>query len=696
MAFVRGYLSATGARVRLEGDDLLSATLPDGTTARYTTTLARADAQTRLLAPGDSELARMLDEASHHARLTWLRLPRSGDPVQMVRGLLVAPETGCTRCSREEAASETLASTPGVAGIALCATCPAREGKTVLAGASKLRSVTISREWEALGIELTHRLSARDRGGRTVERLRVARDVASGRVIEPLSLEQAESAHAGDPATVDGDVRKAAAAAIERIQETIQAALEAAGIFLRQRAGDAYRARVAEVRATHERLRRDQPQAARAIVAGMERDLAALAEVHGVDVHATLESVCLIATPMAEAHVRLANGAELPLIVDLGRRCALSFSGAEPAAIAPTTPARKPRQPVVRAEETLSIAHLEVLTPALWRACTRWLMTRGGYVIEVESSGQVDAADGALIWRGRSGEQDIIALALRLPSGRLIGSAEVRRASHLAAGHIGTRAVLLSPAATSEEARQTARELSVELWDREVLAARLARIAGEHRHEEKRATRETKERVAAAAKTRSALLDALAQADGVLANDARSGVKSSSSANQAAVGHAALSAAIAELAAIRTETEQAFLAWDTLAEDWHAAFAERPTRAGALDFAADAARFRELRDRGGHLAKATSQTFERLQRTPPAGEMGYGVWRAALIEAYHARLTAYRAQIETIDPGQWDDAERARSPEVQAHADEAARAAKAAESRAAKAYIHLSDAVTPR
>jgi hypothetical protein len=68
LAFARDLLNAQGARVRVEEDDLVTATLPDGSSARYTTTLARAHAEeeTALLTQGAPALELLFEEAARH------------------------------------------------------------------------------------------------------------------------------------------------------------------------------------------------------------------------------------------------------------------------------------------------------------------------------------------------------------------------------------------------------------------------------------------------------------------------------------------------------------------------------------------------------------------------------------------------------------------------------------------------------
>src|SRR5690348_1500560 len=59
LLLARDYLHAIGGRVRVEDDDVLSATLPDGSLIRYTITQAkaRADESMTLLVEGSQALA---------------------------------------------------------------------------------------------------------------------------------------------------------------------------------------------------------------------------------------------------------------------------------------------------------------------------------------------------------------------------------------------------------------------------------------------------------------------------------------------------------------------------------------------------------------------------------------------------------------------------------------------------------------
>ena len=93
LRFARDTLNAQGARVRIEDDDLVVATLPDGTAVRYTTTLARARAEeeTILLADGSAALTALFDQTAQHARLLALELAEAGDPVALALANVAQP-----------------------------------------------------------------------------------------------------------------------------------------------------------------------------------------------------------------------------------------------------------------------------------------------------------------------------------------------------------------------------------------------------------------------------------------------------------------------------------------------------------------------------------------------------------------------------------------------------------------------------
>jgi hypothetical protein len=314
LRFARDYLVASGARVRVEDDDLISAALPDGTAVRYTTSLARARAEdgVQLLVEGGGALSAILEACAGRGQVSALRLGDGGDGPDVARLALEAcpplPQ-GCGRCVSGGDAR--------LRGIPSCPTCPLREGRLALAWTGgRPESARIERHWDATVVELTFRVVARDRRGRTDDRVRLAFDIESGREREPLAVEQIAAATA---AGMPCDVVKLVERAMERSREMLAPRLEAASGFLVQRTADDYRARRDELSATHERWRRENPGTAREAAATLERELAALREVYRVDVEAQMESICFVTSPMAQVTLARPGAADMALTVDVGR-----------------------------------------------------------------------------------------------------------------------------------------------------------------------------------------------------------------------------------------------------------------------------------------------------------------------------------------------------------------------------------------
>ena len=305
-------LVARGARVRVEEEDVVAATLADGQVVRYTTTLARARAEeeTQFLVEGSGALTSLLETAAASARLTGLLLGASGAADALALAASVAPsgET-CGRCAG-------LGGEPWLRGQPSCAACPLREGRLALRWAEPPIAASAERTWQAQAVELTYLLVHRDRRGRTDEWLRLVLDAATGRTLTSLTPEQLARAEA--VALAPESIRHIGAAA-ERARTEVAPALEAAALFLRQRTEREYRRRVEEITGTHQRLRGESPEDRRLIDAALNRELAALGEVFGVEVDARLESVCLVTTPMVLVALRLPSGAMTECTVDLGR-----------------------------------------------------------------------------------------------------------------------------------------------------------------------------------------------------------------------------------------------------------------------------------------------------------------------------------------------------------------------------------------
>ena len=310
LRFTRDLLNAQGVRVRAEDDDLIIATLADGSTARYTTTLARArdEEETTLLTQGAPTLEAFFDEAAQRSRVVALRLPAVADAATLAREWLAPLTERCGRCVGP-------GGEPWLAGAPSCDVCPLRAGRFALAWEQPPIGARIISQQDAQSVELVYRLIGRDRSGRRDEWLRLAFD-AAGRPLTPLSLDLLSGAQPAEPTAASA---ASLAEASARAQERLRPALDAWDVALQQRVGDDYQRRVAEVTATHERLRRERPDEARSVEAALERELAGLAEVYSVEIEARLASVIFITAPIAQVMVESAPGGGPTVSVDLGR-----------------------------------------------------------------------------------------------------------------------------------------------------------------------------------------------------------------------------------------------------------------------------------------------------------------------------------------------------------------------------------------
>jgi hypothetical protein len=718
LRFAVDYFLASGARVRVEDDDVVSATLADGTSARYTTTLARARAEehTDLLAEGSSTLASMLEETAARARALTLALPPMapmGDATALALAALAEPIPGCGRCLGSPIA-------PDLRGVPSCTTCPLRDGRLVFVGLEGQRSAEISREWLGRGVELTFLVAGRNRLGRHDEWVRLAFEGEGDARLDSLTAAQIERAQPAERHTEDAN---RVSVALEAGREILAPALEASAVLLRQRTEGEYQRRCEETEATIRRMRAEEPDRARELDSQLKRELAALADVYAVEVEARLESACVIATPMVGVRVRGKLGGVMTLRVDLGRGAVLAprcdVCGTEsrtgsvcdhghvlcPACefacgscgqricglcasemlVACQTCGDAIGRPQVRpapveasgpsSDGALTVARLGTLLPGAWQECAAWLLECEGYQLEQPQKGQAP-----LYWHGRLNDEMVVASALRPPTGWLLDEDAVRRAAALTASFVSARAVLLSPATATLAATQEAARLGVRLYARPELEALLARLANAHQRAREQAHEAGQELATAAEGTRKALLAALKSLETAVGKPGKP---------RPALTRAAVAKAAADLSAVRQTTDRALLAWETLATDWLAAFDERTASDGALQFLSDIVRFDELRERGGHLREAAAQAIQQLQRTPAEGDLGYTLWRQSLVEELALHLEALRLRIWAIDPAQWQDFAAARNLEAEAAATRASTAAARAAARADQAYAQL-------
>jgi hypothetical protein len=681
LMLARDYLQTVGGKVRVEDEDALSATLPDGSLVRYTTALAkaRADESMTLLVEGSEALAAMLDDIATHSRLTALRLTPAADPVAL------ALEQGRMALHWR---------TPGAL------------------------SARVTQQEESVAVELAYLVAARDRQGRQDVWIRHAVEIASGQTVPVLSDTALATAQ---PDLVPADYDQHLALARTSAERALDGPLAATGVFLRQRSLDEYRQRLDEVATTFDRLQRESPETARAAKLGRKRELSALSEIYAVDVEAQLESACFITSHLAHVALRPIKGhAELLVRVDTGRQqvilldclvCGTSMQvgyvcDAGHALCAQCAMACKqcgawrcgvcgepqlgvcakcgftPDQPDVSHEatktpvvdEALTVRHLEVLPPEIWLTAMEWLLSSQG--ISIESRRNV----GKLaIWNGESATGKVIVATVRVNEQRPLDEAALRQAAaHLALEQRAVNRMVFSTAPATHDANQAAEQLGIHMVDRPALESLLASLALAHDREHERQLDDMRARVEAAKATRQAMLDAVDAVDRGHASLRRTRRPS----GRTAIAGTAASRALTEA---RAAIERASLAWETLLSDWIESFGERAARNGGLVVQGDVSRFVEMGERAGHLHTALLDATALLGATAAQGEAGYMAWRHAVIEECVARCEMWRWRIRTVDPAAWEDFDRAWNAKAAAKAAEAATAAGHATARADKA-----------
>lgn len=711
LRFAVDTLKAEGANVRIEAEDLVSATLRDGTNVRYTTTLARAreDEQTQLLVPGSAALADLVERCGTAATLGALALPERVDPIGAARAGVSAARPGCAGCTRATAAR---GSQPA------CDGCPVRTGQIVLAGLGRLGDGRVARSWDAWSVELAYEVAYSDRHGRRTEWLRLAFDLPSGEpraVLDPVAIRSA------GPAVVPVELTASISTVQAQAERTLAQELAAGAAYLRLRSEGDFRARLADLESRARRLLRETADDAAQISASMATETERLQEVFAIEVEARLHSVCFVQTPVREVAFALssASRSSLTLSVDLGRgvvipppcsacgiavragsvcarghvtcpscagraeadeACAACAQGGS-AGASGTKPARSKRQAASGATSApLSLTHVRQMSHDTWREFAGWLVEQDGIRLErVDESGEI------VVWRGRRVADDaqVCAAALR-PIAALgqtgLSGDDVRRAVAAMGPTDGCQLRLIATARAGDDAASEARRLGVDLMDGEALARRLDALVASQTH-----AHET-ERVAAdavahsAARARDALLADVAALEEVLAH-AGNGRRAS--------GGTAVATAVATVDAARQEALRAFLAWDTLAGEWIACFDERAARDGVLVILADDARFADLTQRAAHLRAATAAVLARIAPTPGGGELGYGAWRRAVVEELTARCESCRWRLLAVDPARWEDFAAAHDGAALERATAADAAAGHAAGRVAKAYADM-------
>jgi hypothetical protein len=686
--------------VRVEDADLLFAVLPDGATLRYTdfAPRARESQDIQLLAPGSAALADLLAETARHGALGAFELPASADPIERARTGCGDIPTACGRCVAKNAED---AIPP-----ALCEVCPLRAGRLGVLGLGRIRDVREVRRWQAQSVELTFRVTYRDRHGRYDEWLRFGWDPMTGQPLPPIAL--ASLAHAR-VLPLPPTARDLLAPALAEAERALQPRQEAAAVFFAQRDNAEYQRQRDDLLTTAERLRRESDQAPDEIERSLAMELTRLGDVFAVGVDAELESAVFITTPMAEVTVRGGSGS-LTLHLDLGRdvvaplacahcgqftqaavlcrqghllcpRCAPARTTSAAATVScpvcegiPATPGSsaspRSRRGKARTEpDALTVTHLDAMTDETWRRFVGWYLEQQQCAID-----RVEERESAPIWRLRAAGEPLIALAPRPGIDRALGDVEVRAA---AASARGSALWLITSSPAAPEAHATAKQFGVRIIDRAEMARFLATASQAHTQQRIEAERDTLARIAAATALHTTLLDTFSALEHMLAT----------AENADRVGsRSALVAAATRIEADCQTAERAFLAWDTILAEWIAAFGEREARDGSLAVLLTPSAFDTLGARIAHLREATLAAFASIAATPGDGEAGYAVWRKAVLEAFTARCESLRWRTQIITPAQWRDFSAAHDTQAAAQSESSATSARYAAGRAAKAY----------
>jgi hypothetical protein len=731
LRFARDYLLASGARVRVEDTDVLSATLADGRHVRYTTSLVRArnEEDTDLLVQGGTTLAELLDECASRSRIVSLKLWETANPEVIAEAALAAPLPRCVGC-RTSAASQDTARSHGtdgaaggtMAGLQYCERCPWREGKTILDGFGPITRSRERRRYDGRSMELTFHIVSTDRSGRHDEWKRIAFDLAGGHEIALLSLESVLRMETDSEFLFGYEATALLDQGINYGQILLSDAANALAKFLRLRDAEDYQRRVDDISTTYDRLLRERAPEQDVIQDAFQRELTRLADAYTVDIDVQLDSIAIITSRIAEVELRDKAGRVIPVQVDIGRGCLLPLhcdicgetlqtgrccsrghlvcaactftenlaatpgSGCSLCAEAhegeprPAPQKTMPIQPATKSGklaqgERLRVEDLDAMTAETWHLFVTWLLERMGYASERSELGETSSR-----FFGQQDDQQFAACALRLPKGVAVGAVEVQNVAALRAGNPDLVALLVSTTPASADASALAEQLGVTIIERVSLVTWLERLEAAHTLEIEAEAQAAEERALHADMARTRLLAELDQIEGALARAVNS---------RKAGSRAALLEAVEAISSAVTISTQAFLAWETLAADWNASFGDHEGRDGSLLITAESASFDEIDDRAGHLAEVILRALVQIQSTPGTGELGYTAWRKAVMEELLARCEVMRRRISIVDPSRWQVYAEARDTHELQEAEEAATQASYARGRAEKALTQL-------
>jgi hypothetical protein len=665
LAFARAYLQAIGARTTAATPSVLSARLPDGREVRYTDSPAEAlrDLPTEVLLPGGAALTAMLEDVAAHARLVAFRLPPAANVETAIRQAFAPPAKNCGRCL----------ATSGEP-LDACDACPLLAGSHALGGLGRIASTRVLREWEGAGVELAFAVTARDHYGRIDDLVRVAFDTsgAATPVVPDLALARAEDRPA--PA----DVERRLAAALPLARGEIERRANAVAAFLSLRGSADYARRRDEITGAFTAMRAESKADHAALTRAHTKEMTRLVDVHGVEVSAHLAGAAFITTTLAEIELQDDAHHTLHATLDLGRGLVHSatWDAPEGSAAPPTLPVPA-RQPAAKAA-SLTADALDLLPPAAFAECLRWLLERAGIVIDSSRE-----ADNGLRIHGTRDGRPLTALALATPPAAALSARDVRRASALALADKNTTILLICSRPAADTALAEAQRLSVELWDRGILDSLLADQAETYERAARQRTAGIEARIAVAAEIRAQALQAVEAMEAVLA-DPRSDEKLRT---RPKIAPAVAATEQGKLAVLRS-----LLACQTLVADLRAAFGERPARDGSLEIMATAATLDDLLARIEHLAPVAIAAAREVAAQPVNGDFGYSAWRKAVTEELTARCESVRWRVLALDPAKWREYGKA----LDAHAATQSDVSAAAADRAATRVAHLAAEINAR
>lgn len=308
------WVLARGGQLIARSADFFEGLLPDGTSAGYTCTPNRLRQQPdlTLLMPNTPGFSTLQQDIAEQAASLVLRLTTApATAITLARSAFASPHGTCRMCvssaqlsNEHEPASE------------ICAECPLRQGRLVLAGADVVRDVRIESERARVALEYTFRVSVASACGRRDELIRVAIDGDTGERLAPVDetlFHDAQSEHVMDKSH---DPREF----IDQAEALLQPAVQAVGRLAHAQALQNYQRQQDDLTATFERLLIEVPEAGQRVLNAREQALERLAETHAIEVDTRLVAAVSIQTPVVETHVQWRDGASLRAVVDPCRK----------------------------------------------------------------------------------------------------------------------------------------------------------------------------------------------------------------------------------------------------------------------------------------------------------------------------------------------------------------------------------------